>query len=172
MDKSKDLTVSRHIELSDNNEYAIEQDFKRKKITGKIAFFIILFIYFIFVVVFFSNRIDQNKIKQMNRQVLSQTQHNKQINWGAYMQQVEKKIKSNWHPPREGLSQVVIVKFTIWKNGEVSNIEVLKSSNISAVDKAAMNAIKLSSPFKPLPKEYQKKSVPIEFTFSYNVIKY
>jgi len=38
------------------------------------------------------------------------------------------------------------------------------------MDAAAIEAVKASSPFEPLPKEYKGESIPIEFTFDYNII--
>ena len=33
-----------------------------------------------------------------------------------------------------------------------------------------MSAIELTAPFRPLPPEFKGQSVPIEFTFDYNVL--
>ena len=90
-------------------------------------------------------------------------------NWGPYMQYVEHKIKSNWSSPTEKVSKQIVTKITIAKNGELLDAIIIKSSDNKSVDDSAINAIKKSAPFKPLPKKYKGDSVPIEFTFDYNV---
>jgi outer membrane biosynthesis protein TonB len=36
-------------------------------------------------------------------------------------------------------------------------------------DNAALNAVKLAAPFRPLPPEYKGQNIDIQFTFDYNV---
>ena len=35
--------------------------------------------------------------------------------------------------------------------------------------RSAINAVEMTAPFKPLPSEYKRSSVDIQFTFDYNV---
>jgi outer membrane biosynthesis protein TonB len=37
------------------------------------------------------------------------------------------------------------------------------------VDQAALNAVKATAPFRPLPSEFTGSSIDIQFTFDYNV---
>lgn len=86
-----------------------------------------------------------------------------------YMVNVQRKIKSNWHPPRGSESKSVVCLFRIAKSGELLRYKILKSSKDSLTDNAAINAIKVSTPFEPLLKEYRGNDVDVEFTFDYNV---
>ena len=93
-----------------------------------------------------------------------------QRNWGPYMRELEQRIRRNWNPPKDGSTKRVVVTFTIGRNGTLLNKSITKSSGIPQADRAAMTAIELTAPFRPLPEEYKGDSVPIEFTFDYNVL--
>ncbi len=91
------------------------------------------------------------------------------VNWGPYMKELEHKIKSNWIPPKTDKSKRTIVRFTVSKDGRLLNTKIIESSGIPEGDKAAITAIERAFPL-PLPNEFIGKSVPIDFTFDYNVI--
>ena len=59
---------------------------------------------------------------------------------------------------------------TAGSDGRLLSAKVVKSSGVPLADRAAMSAIELTAPFQPLPPEFKGTSVPIEFTFDYNVI--
>ncbi|MBQ4645791.1 MAG: cell envelope integrity protein TolA [Candidatus Gastranaerophilales bacterium] len=94
----------------------------------------------------------------------------KQPEWGPYMKDLEQKIKRNWTPPKGDSSKRVVITFTIGRDGRLLSSRVTKSSGVPLADRAAMSAIELTAPFRPLPPEFRGQSVPIEFTFDYNVI--
>ncbi len=94
----------------------------------------------------------------------------KQPNWGPYMRDLEQRIKRNWTPPKGDSSKRVVITFTIARDGRLLSHRVTKSSGVPLADRAAMSAIELTAPFRPLPPEFKGQSVPIEFTFDYNVL--
>lgn len=94
----------------------------------------------------------------------------RQPNWGPYMRNLEQRIKRNWTPPKGDTSKRVVIVFSIGRDGRLLSSKVAKTSGVPLVDRAAMSAIELSAPFPPLPPEFKGQSVPIEFTFDYNVI--
>jgi len=94
----------------------------------------------------------------------------KQPNWGPYMRDLEQRIKRNWSPPKGDSSKRVVITFTIARDGRLLTHKVTKSSGVPMADRAAMSAIELTAPFRPLPPEFKGQSVPIEFTFDYNVL--
>ena len=94
----------------------------------------------------------------------------KQPNWGPYMRDLEQRIKRNWTPPKGDSSKRVIITFTISRDGRLLNKRIVKSSGVPLADRAAMSAIEQTAPFRPLPPEFKGQSVPIEFTFDYNVL--
>lgn len=93
----------------------------------------------------------------------------KEPDFGPYMRELQNRIKRNWEPPKGEESRRVVLLFSIARDGRLLNVKVSKSSGLDAADKAAINAVKLTAPFKTLPPEYKGNSVDIQFTFDYNV---
>ena len=89
--------------------------------------------------------------------------------FGPYMRDLQQRIKRNWDPPKGEESRRVVLLFTIARDGRLLGVSVSKSSGLQSADRAALNAVKLTAPFRPLPAEYRESSVDIQFTFDYNV---
>lgn len=89
--------------------------------------------------------------------------------FGPYMRELQRRIKMNWEPPKGNESKRVVLLFKIAKDGRLLSIRVFKSSGLPNADKAALNAVELTAPFKPLPAEFRGGSIDIQFTFDYNV---
>ena len=75
----------------------------------------------------------------------------------------------NWEPPKGNESKRVVLLFKIAKSGRMLSCRVLKSSGLPAADQAALRAVELTAPFRPLPAEFKGQSIDIQFTFDYNV---
>ena len=93
----------------------------------------------------------------------------KEPNFGPYMSELSRRIKANWDPPRGDESKRVVLLFKIAKDGRLLNVKVVKSSGTPAADKAALAAVELTAPFRPLPVEFRGSNIDIQFTFDYNV---
>ena len=89
--------------------------------------------------------------------------------FGPYMRELQRRIKMNWDPPKGNESKRVVLLFKIAKDGRLLSCSVFKSSGLQNADNAAINAVKLAAPFRPLPPEYKGASIDIQFTFDYNV---
>lgn len=89
----------------------------------------------------------------------------------GYMYRMQKNIKSNWNPPSQEVSRGVTILYTINRDGTLKKYKVLKSSGVKELDDAAVEALKKSFPFEPLPEGFGGKSVDVQFTFDYNVHK-
>ena len=89
--------------------------------------------------------------------------------FGPYMRELQRKIKLNWDPPKGNESKRVVLLFKIAKDGRLLTCRVLKSSGLQSADAAALKAVELTAPFKPLPADYRGQSIDIQFTFDYNV---
>lgn len=89
--------------------------------------------------------------------------------FGPYMRDLQRRIKMNWDPPKGNESKRVVLLFKIAKDGRLLNCSVFKSSGLPNADNAALNAVKLTAPFRPLPAEFKGQSIDIQFTFDYNV---
>lgn len=91
--------------------------------------------------------------------------------YGAYMAELQRRIKRNWNPPSAQEDKRVVVLFRIGKDGRLLSISLQESSGYSEADQAAMNAVRLSAPFRPLPLGHRGSDLPVQFTFDYNVLK-
>jgi TonB family protein len=93
--------------------------------------------------------------------------------WGAYAQSMVSKIRINWYdnmPPliRTGMKGVVTIRFTIQRDGTITDVTILNSSAVPPYDFAAKKAIELSSPLNPLPADFPKSSEHVTAMFFYN----
>lgn len=89
--------------------------------------------------------------------------------FGPYMRELQRRIKMNWEPPKGNESKRVVLLFKIAKDGRLLSCSVFKSSGLPSADKAAINAVQLTAPFRPLPADFSGQSIDIQFTFDYNV---
>jgi len=61
-----------------------------------------------------------------------------------------------------------VIRFTIHKDGSISDLIVLQPSTVDAFTKAAFNAINASNPTVPLPQDYPDESMVMTVIFYYN----
>ena len=89
--------------------------------------------------------------------------------FGPYMRELQRRIKMNWDPPKGNESKRVVLLFKIAKDGRLLSCRVHKSSGLPSADQAALKAVELTAPFKPLPPDFKGQNIDIQFTFDYNV---
>jgi len=94
--------------------------------------------------------------------------------WGDYAQSMVARIRVNWYnimPDllRTGMHGVVTIRFTIHRNGQISDVTILESSGIPPYDFAAKKAIENSSPLNPLPKDFPMETERVTAMFYYNL---
>ena len=94
--------------------------------------------------------------------------------WGPYAQSMVSKIRVNWYANmpqiiRTGMKGQVTIRFTIQRDGRITDLEILKSSGVPPYDFAAKKAIELSSPLAPLPKDFPNPSERVTAMFFYNM---
>lgn len=92
-----------------------------------------------------------------------------QPDFGPYMADLQRRIKMNWDPPKGNESKRVVLLFKIARDGRLLSVSVYKSSGLASADNAALNAVRATAPFRPLPANFRGSSVDIQFTFDYNV---
>ena len=93
--------------------------------------------------------------------------------WGEYAASMVGRIRVNWYNVmpdliRTGMSGVVTIRFTIQRDGRLTDITMLKSSGIPPYDFAAKQALEASSPLKPLPKDFPNPYERVTAMFYYN----
>jgi TonB family protein len=93
---------------------------------------------------------------------------NFKFNW--YTQNMQSRIEENFKPPM-GLTDkkdaAVIVSFTVYENGNISGISVVRSSGISTLDNCAVQAVTASAPFGKLPLTFSEKKLEPTVTLYY-----
>jgi TonB family protein len=94
--------------------------------------------------------------------------------WGPYAQSMISRIRVNWYGNmpqliRTGIGGVVTIRFTIQRDGRITDVTTLKSSGHPPYDFAARKAIELSSPLNPLPKDFPNPYERVTAMFYYNM---
>ena len=62
----------------------------------------------------------------------------------------------------------VVLQFNIHKTGVITDLRVVRPSEIESFTRAAVNAIQGSNPTEPLPPEYPDEKALFTVTFYYN----
>ena len=93
----------------------------------------------------------------------------RESDFGPYMRELQRRIKMNWDPPKGNESKRVVLLFKIAKDGRLLSCRVNKTSGLPSADQAALKAVELTAPFRPLPADFKGQSIDIQFTFDYNV---
>ena len=89
--------------------------------------------------------------------------------FGPYMRELQRRIKLNWDPPKGNESKTVVLLFKIAKDGRLLSCRVHRSSGLPSADQAALKAVELTAPFRPLPGDFKGQNIDIQFTFDYRV---
>lgn len=87
--------------------------------------------------------------------------------FSLYMANLQRKIKKDWFPPKADHSLSLVVKFRVWRDGSITELQVDKSTGIREADEAGLRAVKAAAPFRPLPAVAPRK-VDVQFSFDYN----
>jgi len=97
-----------------------------------------------------------------------------ELKYQRYLMAMKDAIERRWeYPPiaaASGWQGTLRINFTINKDGTVSNIKVLKSSNYPVLDDAAVTALKLAAPFPPFPDNFTIEEINIKGTFEYDIL--
>ncbi len=92
----------------------------------------------------------------------------KDVDFGPYMADLQRRIKRAWFPPKGQESRRVVVIFKIHSDGSLSHLRLDHTSGMAIADQAALKAVENAAPFRPLPSG-APTDVDIQFTFDYNV---
>ena len=89
-----------------------------------------------------------------------------------YLSLLSERITANWFqslvdPGVSGTYQAQVY-FKIYRNGQISDLKIEKSSGIPALNLSALRAIQVSAPFPPLPSEYNGQYLGIHLIFEHS----
>jgi len=82
-----------------------------------------------------------------------------------YLQGMHRRIGTNWFRPQVAAGTAVVVYFRIQRDGTINEVKVETSSGNSTFDRAAVSAIRSSSPLNPLPFAYDGTYLGVHLTF-------
>jgi TonB family protein len=84
-----------------------------------------------------------------------------------YLAAIERKVSANWFSAvSEGAAGLsCVVYFKLQRNGSVAEAGIETSSGNAYFDRAALRAVRSSSPFPPLPRAFPDQYLGIHFTF-------
>jgi TonB family protein len=89
-----------------------------------------------------------------------------------YLQTIHGKISGNWYTSQISPGVTgdfhTTVYFKIFRNGEISSLEIREQSGIRSLDLSALRAIQSSAPFPPLPNDYEEEFLGIHLIFEHN----
>jgi TonB family protein len=91
-----------------------------------------------------------------------------------YFEKIRRRIKDNWIYPREagerGIGGQLLIEFGIRKDGWLQFVDLKRSSGVPVLDQYALNALKLSQPFPPVPDSVAKSTLGIAGIFTYQIV--
>jgi TonB family protein len=98
------------------------------------------------------------------------------IDFSSYLSRVLASVKRNWYAvmpesARLGDQGRVVLQFRIMRDGGVPALEpyLAAGSGREPLDRAAVSAIRTSSPFGPLPPSFSGAHIELRFIFLYNL---
>ena len=83
-----------------------------------------------------------------------------------YVLLMNEKIFGNWNQKAE-VAGLVIVKFTVQRDGRLTAVAVEQSSGYEALDLAARRAVELTRQLTPLPAAYTNPTLTVHVKFPY-----
>jgi TonB family protein len=94
----------------------------------------------------------------------------KGVDFGSWLRRFRAQVYRNWLIPYAAMALHghTVLRFTIHRDGAITDLIVLQPSSIDAFTKAAFNAITSSNPTVPLPHEYPDDSMVMTVIFYYN----
>jgi TonB family protein len=82
-----------------------------------------------------------------------------------YVQSMQRRIGTNWFRPQVAAGTATVVYFRIQRDGTISEAKVVTSSGNGTFDRAALSAVRSSTPLNPLPFAYAGTYLGVQLTF-------
>lgn len=87
--------------------------------------------------------------------------------FSKYVREVKNKINENWEPPGEAVNNGLRASFRVFPKGQISRPILVQSSGNKKLDHLALQAIRVSQPFPPFPREFKEPNLDIIIHFRY-----
>jgi len=96
-------------------------------------------------------------------QPVSQITIGKKFPYPWYIRNIQMKVERNWKPPVNDESIAVVLRFTVFANGKISDVNIAESSGNSVLDNLAVRAVKLAAPFGKIPVGYKDNKLELSY---------
>src|SRR5579864_703179 len=83
-----------------------------------------------------------------------------------YIALMLERIRSAW-VQNQGATGLVIIRFTILRNGAITDASIEGSSGTSTLDFAALRAVVMTKTLPPLPDQFPNSTLPVHLNFEY-----
>ena len=94
----------------------------------------------------------------------------KGVEFGPWIRRFVSQVRRNWFVPYAAMTMRgrVVITFNVHRNGMLTDVTVIRPSEIESFNTAAVNALLASNPVTPLPPEYPDDKAFFTVTFFYN----
>lgn len=94
----------------------------------------------------------------------------KGVEFGPWLRRFIAQIRRNWFIPESAMFQKghVVITFYVGKDGRITELKVLRPSEVGAFNNSAYGALATSNPTYPLPPEYPDDRAFFTVTFYFN----
>jgi TonB family protein len=94
----------------------------------------------------------------------------KGVEFGPWIRRFIAQVKRNWIIPNSALAMRgrVVIQFNVHRDGALTDLAIVRPSEIDSFNRAAFNALTMSNPTTPLPPEYPDNKAFFTVTFFYN----
>jgi len=84
-----------------------------------------------------------------------------------YFRYLPREVHRNWSPYKANYDYEVGVKFTVHRDGTVSDLQII-GTNCPNANPSVLKAVKSGAPYQPLPKSYSKDKVKAQIVMEYH----
>ena len=95
------------------------------------------------------------------------------IKYCSYLEKLREKIRRNWSYPQEAYRHkeegTTIVKFSLGEDGSLQDLCMAASSGFNSLDMEALDVIRSSAPYTPLPKSFNLSKLNVVAKFQYSL---
>jgi TonB family protein len=94
----------------------------------------------------------------------------KGVEFGPWVRRFVSQVRRNWFVPLAAMNfrGHVVLQFNVHRDGHITDLNIIRPSDIPSFNRAAYNAILSSNPTEPLPPEYPDEQAFFTVTFYYN----
>jgi TonB family protein len=94
----------------------------------------------------------------------------KGVEFGPWIRRFISQVRRNWFVPMaaQTMRGRVVITFNVHRNGALTDVTVVRPSEIESFNQSAVNALRASNPTTPLPPEYPEDRAFFTVTFFYN----